>query len=115
MNKDVHVPLILKLVFEGNPRESRSSSIPPFLIKMCSKLVVHYFDISASNQKPYRERVERVDGDFRFVRGKGFFPVWDIRMLCSGTPDRDGADIRRVMAWCGLFIMGGVLKVKCQN
>lgn len=36
-------------------------------------------------------------------------------MLCSGTPDRDVADIRRVMAWCGLFIMGGVLKVKCQN
>lgn len=36
-------------------------------------------------------------------------------MLCSGTPDRDVADIRRVMAWCGHFIMGGVLKVKCQN
>lgn len=36
-------------------------------------------------------------------------------MLCSGTPDRDVADIRRVMAWCGLFIMGGVLKLKCQN
>lgn len=49
------------------------------------------------------------------MRDKIFFPVWDICMLCSGTPDRDVADIRRVMAWCGLFIMGGVLKVKCQN